>query len=593
MFLVFVIMVVMALFTTCMTTPIVLALYPVSYQRKRELELGKAKVHRIDIESTDRSLEKQSDTGIFRLMLSLNNVQHIPSIMALIQMLQHEPKSSPSDTTAGRSSEEFSTTSQLEIHALRLIELTQRTSAVMMMQESQNTINCDPVVSVIRTFARLNQIGVKAHLTVSTTEDFARNLTEQAAATKADMIIMPWGDHVAHQEGLNPLEPYLMQKDANVYNPHHAQFVLKVFLSAICPVGLFFDRGFGVGQADFDDITSDDGSLSAVIHHPAGMTEQHILVPFFGGIDDREAVKFALKLSSFPGVSVTVLRLVLSGDKTNDKKEEMEKLSVVVEGPTLPSGTQTPIHGPGSSSPISGPANLQHRPPLGSRASSWHNRHPHLSSEEVVTPTLTMNSNELERLHSQVADNALIRLLSQQSVDAPSVLEETELTEQLRNEYFGAATFPTSKKVQFSELRTDHPLQDATAYAREHLQKKDLLIVGRRKAGGLWSFKEEITRIFEKHVEPVEQQEHGSTPKASLLHHHAGRGEMRKVLGDVAQGMWVAGVTASLLVVQAKTEKGVVATWAGGERLDTRIYHQQTHITERTRSRFGDALQHF
>ncbi|RUS17961.1 Sodium/hydrogen exchanger family-domain-containing protein [Endogone sp. FLAS-F59071] len=529
---IFVIMVVMALVTTCMTTPIVLALYPVAYQRKCEHELlEKVKARQTDIESTSHSLEKQPDTGTFRLMLSLNNMQYIPSIMALIQMLQHKPKSAISDTVAGRSSEELSTTSQLEIHALRLIELTQRTSAVMMMQESQNTINRDPVVSVIRAFARLNQIDVKAHLTVSTTDDFAKNLTEQAAATKADMIIMPWDDHVAHQEGLNPPE----QKDAIIYNPHHAQFVLKVFLGAICPVGLLFDRGFGVGQTDFND----DDSFGAVIHHPAGMTEQHILVPFFGGIDDREAVKFALKLSSFPGVSVTVLRLVLS----DDKKEEKEKPSVAVEGFTLPSGTQTPIHGSRSSSPLPGPANFQY---------------PHLLPEEIITPTLTMTSNE--HLHSHVVDNALIRLLSQQLVEAPSVIEETELTEQLRNEYFGTAgSFPAAaKKVQFAELRTDHPLQDATAYAREHLQKKDLLIVGRRKARGLWSFKEEITRAFEKHVEPAEQQEHGSTPNASL-HHHAGQSEMRKVLGDVAQGMWVAGVTASLLVVQAKMEK-VVAT---------------------------------
>src|ERR1700730_10620785 len=82
-------MVVMAIVTTCMTTPAVIWLYPESYQRLRARELGEVG-SKTPLEVVSPEVPKKET---YKLMVTLNKLQTVPAMMVLIQMLQQDARS--------------------------------------------------------------------------------------------------------------------------------------------------------------------------------------------------------------------------------------------------------------------------------------------------------------------------------------------------------------------------------------------------------------------------------------------------------------------------------------------------------------------
>src|SRR5207248_6871072 len=69
-------------------------------------------------------------------------------------------------------------------------------------------------------------------------------------------------------------------------------------------VGVFVDRGLGVSSMT----TSIENGLSNI--------SVRVFLPFFGGVDDREALSFVIQLLDHPNVSVNVLRITKSSQPT-------------------------------------------------------------------------------------------------------------------------------------------------------------------------------------------------------------------------------------------------------------------------------------
>lgn len=143
----FTMFVVMALVTTVATTPLTKWLYPPWYQQKMEKwrrgETDQDGNHlHSDPSSQGESVEKLKDAQVRRLLVYLR-LDSLPSLFTFIALLGGDKK--PRRTTAlgdvvevsGESVEEGQTTTQpismrpLEVHGLRILELTERTSSVM------------------------------------------------------------------------------------------------------------------------------------------------------------------------------------------------------------------------------------------------------------------------------------------------------------------------------------------------------------------------------------------------------------------------------------------------------------------------------
>lgn len=295
--------------TTFATTPLVLLFYsprhrvspPAVSSKDRELIRSTKSDEGILPASMAETQEPSANAYAFkRFVVVLNRFEHLPSIMAMTKLL-HKPLDYQSD-------EKMVTSRDVHIDALRLLELTERTSAVQRAANLEETAAHDPLRNVYATFAGLNGFDVNPAIFVAPYSDFSSIVVSFVLEKQADMVILPWGS--LHQPPMDAFEsgeassPSLPTASSpfNAFfrsptsptpgiadRPLHAAFVRHVLDEATCDVGLFLDR-------------SSFGSAPAI---PAG--RQHIFLPFMGGPDDRLALALLVQLCQHPGVTATAV----------------------------------------------------------------------------------------------------------------------------------------------------------------------------------------------------------------------------------------------------------------------------------------------
>ena len=263
----------------------------------------------------------ETATGVKRLSdgatktkfaIILDKIESIPAAMTMSQLISSPFTSSAlsSERTSvnekaidtNGSDSTHSTNSPVTVGLLRLIELTDRTSAVLKSQEAASTfVYNDPVVSVYRTFGQLNRLNVHASLSVVTQDQFPETVAKHASETGSEMTIIPWPrgvttiDDDPQKVGVrNPFDG-VFHRTTTVDQTNSvvfSEFIRGVFARSPSDVALFVDRGLNVGY-----VTSN----------------QHLFLPFFGGPDDRLALTFLGQLCENASVTATVIRLVTNG----------------------------------------------------------------------------------------------------------------------------------------------------------------------------------------------------------------------------------------------------------------------------------------
>ncbi|KAK0491525.1 Sodium/hydrogen exchanger family-domain-containing protein [Armillaria novae-zelandiae] len=293
--------VVHAIILTFITTPLVLLFYP---SRFRIRASGVR-----DVTKPGGGMEaglprkSSSDDGVrTRFAVVLDKIEQLPAMMTLSQLLQ--PYSTSTDTFVLSSDEKGSSLierspsplPQMSIDALRLIELTNRTSAVMQSTGSESLLQSDSVVSIFRTFGRLNRMVVSAALSVIPYDEFPTAISNHVIGSDSQMVILPWSrgpgaiaissdDDGKTGGARNPFDgvfqrSYTQDQTSSVV---YSELIRKVFLSCPTDVALFVDRGMSHGP------------------------NQHLILPFFGGPDDRLALQFLVQLCVNSGVKGTVV----------------------------------------------------------------------------------------------------------------------------------------------------------------------------------------------------------------------------------------------------------------------------------------------
>ncbi|KIL00203.1 hypothetical protein PAXRUDRAFT_821906 [Paxillus rubicundulus Ve08.2h10] len=320
-----------AVILTFLTTPLATALYPPECH-VRVGTIGTAVTTEIGKESGDSGQNAptivEEQPWRHRFTVVLDKLDHIPGAMALTQLVL-PPPSIPlgitSATTVTVSAIEKIKKPDVSVDAIRLIELSDRASAVIKSPLSDTLIHTDPLLGIFRMFGELNDLPVSTSLFVVPYDDLVHTVVDHAKRHASQLVLLPWLPPTSHSNTVESSELGTVTPKAN-YTPFeaisgnvsntdkststiHSQFVQGVFAESKTDVALFIDTG---------DRTGAGGS-------------QHIFFPFFGGLDDRLALEFVVQLCLDPRMTATVVKMDVE-EPVNLNKQDHEDTSTSTVG---------------------------------------------------------------------------------------------------------------------------------------------------------------------------------------------------------------------------------------------------------------------
>jgi hypothetical protein len=310
-----------ALVLTFITTPLTLFIYPPRYRVRGDTEMEKS------LGPSAGSSSTSADFTRSKFSFVLDCIEQLPAAMTLAQLLRRPTVGSQSSVSEknGLNLSRSETISKLSyqppvsIDTIRLLELTERTSAVLKSQAVDAHIRNDPVLSVFRTFGRLNQFSMSASLSVINYDEFSTHVADHARQNSSQMVVIPWpltslapeASTSHHTVQSNPFDSLFSNTSTTDELPR-PQFIRKVFANSPSDVALFIDRG----------LSTDSSST----------LQPHVFLPFFGGPDDRLALSFVIQLCMHEGVSATVVRLRRLESDGNESVNSIGNKSVVQPG---------------------------------------------------------------------------------------------------------------------------------------------------------------------------------------------------------------------------------------------------------------------
>ncbi|KAF8093749.1 hypothetical protein N665_0379s0034 [Sinapis alba] len=276
----FAILVLMALFTTFITTPSAMAIYRPTRGIHRKLK--------------DLSASEHSSKEELRILACLHGPANVSSLISLIVSIR---------TTK---------ILKLKLFVMHLMELTERSSSIIMVRRAQK--NGFPFVnryrhdechsSVIRGFQAYRQLGrvaVRPITAVSPLPTMHEDICLMAETKRVTLIILPFHRRWNVDHGHSHNHHHQDGGDGNVHeNVGHAWRLVnqRVLKHAPCSVAVLVDRGLG-------SIESQSSSLDG------SNVVERVCVIFFGGPDDREALELGGRMAEHPAVKVTVMRFLV------------------------------------------------------------------------------------------------------------------------------------------------------------------------------------------------------------------------------------------------------------------------------------------
>ncbi|KAF5201830.1 Cation/H(+) antiporter like [Thalictrum thalictroides] len=260
----------MALFTTFITTPSVMAVYKpargIAPYIHRRLQ-------------TDSPIDNKKE---LRILACVHGAGNVPSLINLIESTRGGTKKSP-----------------LKLYVMHMVELTERSSSIVMVQRVRRNglpffnsrrkgDSLDRVAVAFQAYGQLGRVKVRPMTAISALSTMHEDVCQVAEDKRVTMMILPF-----HKRGN-------IDGDVEMENmgPAWRSVNQKVLREAQCSVALLVDRG--LGSAGQQTPGPNKSSMS-----------QGVCVLFFGGPDDREALELGGRMAEHPGVKVTVVRFVV------------------------------------------------------------------------------------------------------------------------------------------------------------------------------------------------------------------------------------------------------------------------------------------
>lgn len=491
-----------AMVLTFMTTPIVTILYPPKF-RVRVTPTGQnfSNVDGEEIHNQPRTSRLRASGSIrsddtkwrSRFTVVLDKVEHLPAMLSLTQLIHPSPPPPSSSGHSSISSFRLSSRRDVCIGALRVIELSDRVSAVMKGSATDTLVRTDPTLEIYRTFGDINGVDIATSLAIVSFDDLAVTVVDHARHNASHLILLPWLPPTHHSEP--PKDPASDPSSSSAHqhsstNPFdalfkathggatsttavHSHFVREVF--SLCPdidVALYIDP---VARSPGDVFRKS--------------TSYHLVLPFFGGPDDRTALEWVVQLCASVRVSATIIRI-----RKEDIVEEVRQPPEAHTAPPTEKGRGIPI--------------LEH-PTLQHTITS-------------VMDTVYAQHNTQTRLQSETADNITWGLYAG-GADAEDGLSEI---------FREALT-----RVEFLDMGTPKPLHAIVGRVNDIVDEMSvkktrvMVMVGRSRRLAVEDHRTELKEMM-----------------------HSGRsigGEVKKTIGDVGTALMVSGVKAGVVVLQA------------------------------------------
>jgi hypothetical protein len=176
-------------------------------------------------------------------------------------------------------------------------------------------------------------------LAIVSDDAFSSTVVKHAQESGSDLVIIPWtsnapdtaNEHSSH----SPFDSIFGKSNADqASSVVYSHFVRKVFHESPVDAGLFVDRG--VAQANVRN----------------GSYGNHIVVPFFGGPDDRLALSFVVQLCANPSTTATVVRI---------RRVEPAELTAQTTADDAHKADLTILSATGFPDTVYGPATTEHR----------------------------------------------------------------------------------------------------------------------------------------------------------------------------------------------------------------------------------------
>jgi len=339
---VFTIFVVMALVTTFATTPLTTWLYPPWYQqlcdgvRAGELNWDGTPTRGTD-DSSEGGLSEKVSTKLSNVSVMLR-LESLPALFAFVTLFNTREKT---ERKVHKSKLENIAEDSLvvpkerpvKVHGIRVVELSQRTSAVMQVSEVDQFAQSDPILKVFRTFGKLNRLAVSTALTVAPLENFAEAVTEKVSENRSDLLLLPWAESALPAEAEEQQDITALPLVTNAGNA----YVKSVLNTASANVAILVDRGLGGGMerpqmSRVQSVSSLRQRMkSDNLVNPVADPSHHIFFPFFGGEDDRVALRLVLQLCRNSTITATLVH-VLYEKTTSDEPKAPEAVAIVGRG---------------------------------------------------------------------------------------------------------------------------------------------------------------------------------------------------------------------------------------------------------------------
>lgn len=489
-----------AMVLTFMTTPVVTVLYP-PHLRVRVAANGQ-NFNNVDGEEarnrsrTPRprasgSVRSDGTKWRTRFTVVLDKVEHLPAMMSVTQLIHPSPPPPRPSNHSSISTLNLSSRREARVDALRLIELSDRVSGVMRGSVADTLVRTDPTLEIYRTFGDINGVDITTSLAIVSFDDLATSVADHAKTNISHVVLLPWlapthdpdphkepapgspSTSQPHHAGGNPFDALFRATHGGAGSTSvvHSQFVREVFSQCTdMDVALYIDP---VARSPGDVFRRS--------------TSYHIVLPFFGGPDDRMTLEWVVQLCTSVRVSATIIRV---------RKEDIrEDLQAPPEALTAPGGEKP------QGIPILEHPTLQH-------------------TITSVMDTVYAQNNTQTRLQSDTADNVTWGLYTREAEDGLGEVLREALT-----------------RVEFLEMATPKPLHAIVARVNEtaddmsRKKARVLVMVGRSRRLAVEDHKAELKEVMQA----------GKSIG----------GEVKRTIGDVGTALVVSGVNAGVVVLQA------------------------------------------
>ncbi|GMH30080.1 hypothetical protein Nepgr_031923 [Nepenthes gracilis] len=281
----FTILVLMALFTTFITTPAVQVIYNPSQESSSHCRRHR----RLNI-PWPLSSEGSTARNEFRILTCIHGPGNVPAMVNLVELIRTTSKTLP----------------PLKLYAMHLVELTDRSSSIMMVQRARR--NGHPFVGRLsrgkpplydqatvgfKAYAEASHVVVRPMTAISALHTMHEDICHVAKHKRVEMIILPFHKQWSG-DGENGVE--------ELENLGHGWRVVnqRVLQKLPCSAAVLVDRGFSSRWQEVEDDL------------------KRICVVFFGGPDDRKALELGGRMLESSAVRVTIVQFVEQGGIRRD-----------------------------------------------------------------------------------------------------------------------------------------------------------------------------------------------------------------------------------------------------------------------------------